>query len=125
MILNNKKGELTQMNPKYFKDKIFAELNASYEYIKLSIDALKIDSKWSESFKIMSDDRYKHAMELYKMFMQLYTKSKEHDAYMNSIRDAIIETFASQTQKIDGYKATYDLIVEDNGEVSNGQNSTE
>ena len=45
------------------------------------------------------------------MFMELYLDTKDHDAYMNSLRDAIIEMFATKTRIIDGYRATYDLII--------------
>jgi hypothetical protein len=99
------------MNPKYLKDKIFEELDLSYLYIKNAIDSVKVYSDWPEIFKAMSDSSYKHAIELYKMFMQLYKDSKEQDAYMNSVRDAIIDHLAAHTQKIENYKATYDLII--------------
>lgn len=98
------------MNPKYFKDRIFKELDDSYEYIKKSLDSTKIDLEWSNVFKLMSDDSYRHAVELYKMFMRLYAETKDQDNYMNSIRDVIIEQLSAMTQKIEGYKATYDLI---------------
>lgn len=99
------------MQSKYFKDKIIGELNASHDYMKKAIDSLKINPKWSYAFKVMSDDRYSHAEQLYKMFMELYLETDDQEAYLNSIRDAIIETFASKTRLIDGYKATYDLIT--------------
>lgn len=111
------------MNYKYLKDKVFGELDASYDYIKRSIDALKVCPEWSVIFKAMSDDRYRHAVELYKMFMHLYKETKEQDTYMNSIRDAIIENFASQTQKIESYKATYDLVT-NSEEMSDERNTT-
>ena len=98
------------MNPKYFKDKIPAELEASYEYIKKAIDSMKSHPDWSYTFKVMSDERYAHAEQMYKMFMELYLDSKDHETYLNSIRDVIIETFASKTLMIEGYRATYDLM---------------
>lgn len=100
------------MNPKYFKDKIYTELNESQEYIKKAIDLIKSHPDWSYVFKVMSDERYNHAGELYKMFLSIYIDSsfKDQETYLNSLRDAIIETFASKTRLIDGYKATYDLI---------------
>jgi len=99
------------MQPKNFKDKITSELDASCDYMKEAINYLKSYPKWSKNFNRMAEDRYQHAEELYKMFMELYIDTKDQDAYMNSIRDAIIETFATKTRYIDGYRATYDLIV--------------
>ena len=98
------------MNPKYFKDKIYLELNDSQDYIKKAIDSIKSHPKWSYTFKVMSDDRYIHAEQLYKMFLDLYLESNDQEAYLNSLRDAIVEMFASKTRTIDGYRATYDLI---------------
>jgi Fic family protein len=98
------------MNPKYFKDKIYTELNASCDYMKKAIDSMKSHPKWSYIFKVMSDERYAHAEQLYRMFMELYLDSNDQETYLNSIRDAIIETLTSQTRLIDGYRATYDLI---------------
>lgn len=112
------------MNVKYFKDRIFRELEDSYEYMKKSLDSIKINSEWSNIFKLMSDNSYKHAIELYKMFMGLYAETKDQDNYMNSIRDVIIEHLAMMTQKIDGYKATYDLLSISE-EMPNGRNITE
>lgn len=107
------------MNPKYFKDKIFMELDASNEYIKKALDLLKSNPKWSYAFKIMSDDRYSHAEQLYKIFMELYLESNDQETYLNSIRDSIIETFASKTRLIDGYRATYELVKETDDERDN------
>lgn len=99
------------MNPKYFKDKIYTELNESCEYMKKSIDSMKTYPKWSHAFKVMSDDRYAHAQQLYKMFMEFYLDSNDQETYLNSLRDAIVETLASQSRLIEGYRATYDLII--------------
>ena len=99
------------MNPKYFKDKIYTELNESCEYMKKSIDSMKTYPKWSYAFKVMSDERYAHAQQLYKMFMELYLDSNDQETYLNSLRDAIVETLASQSRLIEGYRATYDLII--------------
>ena len=98
------------MNPKYFKDKILVELNESCEYMKKAIDSMKSHPKWSSAFNVMSEERYAHAEQMYRMFMELYVASDDHETYLNSIRDAIVETFASKTRLIDGYRATYDLI---------------
>lgn len=99
------------MNPKYFKDKIYTELNESCEYMKKSIDSMKMHPKWSYAFKVMSDERYAHAQQLYKMFMEFYLDSNGQETYLNSLRDAIVETLASQSRLIEGYRATYDLII--------------
>lgn len=101
------------MNPKYFKDKIYTELEESCEYMKKAIDSLKTYPKWSYTFKVMSDERYAHVEQLYKMFMELYLDSKDQITYLNSIRDAIVEMLASKTRIIDGYRATYDLVTEE------------
>lgn len=98
------------MNPKYFKDKIYTELEASCDYMKKAIDSMKSHPKWSYTFKVMSDERYSHAEQLYRMFMELYLDSNDQETYLNSIRDAIVETLISETRIIDGYRATYDLI---------------
>ena len=99
------------MQSKNFKDRIATELDSSYEYIKESLNCMKSYPKWSNVLKDISDDKYEHAKQLYRMFMDLYMDTKDHDAYMNSLRDAIIEMFASKTRMIDGYRATYDLIM--------------
>lgn len=106
------------MNPKYFKDKIYVELNEAQEYMKKAIDSIKSYPKWSSIFKTMSDDRYEHAGMLYKMFLDLYLESEDQKIYLNSLRDTIVEMFASMTRKIEGYRATYDLIT-DNEETGN------
>lgn len=112
------------MNPKYFKDKIYTELNESCDYMKKSIDSIKSYPKWSYTLKVMSDERYAHAEQLYKMFMQLYLDSTDQETYLNSLRDAIIETFSVKTRLIDGYRATYDLIGYPKEEIENESNST-
>ena len=100
------------MNPKYFKDKIYIELNESHEYMKKSLDSIKSHPKWSVIFKMMSDERYNHAERLYKMFLELYLESTDQEIYLNSLRDIIVEMFASITRTIEGYKATYDILTE-------------
>lgn len=100
------------MNPKYFKDKIYVELNDSQEYMKKAIDSIKSHPKWSFTFKIMSDERYNHAENLYKMFLELYLESNDQETYLNSLRDAIVEMFATKTRSIEGYRATYDILGE-------------
>ena len=99
------------MRSKNFKDRIATELDLSYDFIKESLNCMKSYPKWSEVLKDISDDKYKHATQLYKMFMELYLDTKDQDAYMNSLRDAIVEMFASKVRKIDDYRITYDLIV--------------
>ena len=99
------------MQPKNFKDRISAELDSSYDFIKESLNCIKSYPRWSETLKNISDDKYQHATQLYKMFMDLYLDTKDHDAYINSLRDAIVEMFASKVRKIDDYRITYDLIV--------------
>lgn len=99
------------MQSKNFKDRITVELDSSYDYIKESLNCMKSYPKWSEVLKNISDDKYEHATKLYKMFMELYLDTLDHDAYINSLRDAIIEIFATKTRLIDGYRATYDLII--------------
>lgn len=98
------------MYPKYFRDKIYSELEASCSYLKKAMDSLKTHPEWGEKFKEMSDDRYKHALSLYAMFMDLYKESKDQDTYINSVRDNIIEGMASKSHILDGYKATYEVM---------------
>lgn len=100
------------MNPKYFKDKIYTELKESCDYMKKAIDSMKSHPKWSYAFKVMSDERYAHAEQLYKMFMEFYLESNDQETYLNSIRDAIVEMLATNTRLIEGYRATYDLLTE-------------
>ena len=104
------------MNPKYFKDTIYTELNASLDYMKKAIDSIKSHPKWSFTFKIMSDERYDHAENLYKMFLEFYLDFEGQETYLNSLRDAIVEMFAKQTGLIDGYKATYEVLEETGNE---------
>lgn len=99
------------MQSKNFKDRIATELESSYDFIKESLNCMKSYPKWSSILKEISDNKYEHATILYKMFMELYLDTKDHDAYMNSLRDTIIEMFATKTRNIDGYRATYDLII--------------
>ena len=112
------------MNPKYFKDKIYTELLESCEYMKKAIDSVKLHPKWSYTFKIMSDERYAHAEQLYRMFMELYLESTDQETYLNSLRDTIVETLATKTRLIEGYRATYDLIVNPAEETQDESNST-
>ena len=99
------------MKPKYFKDKIYTELKESCDYMKKAIDSMKSHPKWSYAFKVMSDERYQHAEQLYKMFIELYVESTDQETYLNSLRDTIVETLATQTRLIEGYRVTYDLIA--------------
>lgn len=99
------------MYPKYFRDKIAEELNASCDYLKKALDFSKEHVEWAKKFYSMSDDRYKHAIALYAMFIQLYKDSKETDTYMNSIRDGIIGNFNSYSNKVESYKMTYNLLI--------------
>lgn len=107
------------MNPKYFKDKIFVELNESQEYMKKAIDSIKSHPKWSYAFRVMSDERYSHAEQLYKMFLEIYVTSDDQQAYLNSLRDAIVEMLSSKTRSIEGFRATYDILAE-HGEEETG-----
>lgn len=110
MNSNKKKGK-NHMNPKNFKDEILRELDHSLDYAKRSIDSMKSHPKWSYAFKVISDDCYSHAEQLYKMFMELCLESsKDQENYMKSIRDPLIESFASKTSLIEGYRVTYDMI---------------
>ena len=99
------------MYPKYFRDKISNELEATCTYLKKALDAVKCHPEWSEKFKQMSDDRYKLALSLYGMFMELYKESKEQDTYINSVRDGIIDNITAQSQKIESYKMSYNLML--------------
>ena len=113
------------MQPKNFKDKISGELDASCEYIKEAINSIKSYPKWSNRFRVMSDDRHEHAEQLCKMFMELYVNTKDQDAYMNSLRDAIVESFATKTRLIDSYRATYDLIIGSSEPLPNEETQNE
>lgn len=98
------------MYPKYFKDKIYGELEASCSYLKKAMDSLKTHPEWGEKFKSMADDRYKHALSLYAMFMEYYKQSEDQDTYINSIRDNIIEIIATQSRMLESYRATYEVM---------------
>ena len=109
------------MNPKYFKDKIYVELNEALEYMKKSIDSMKSYPKWSYTFKVMSDDRYSHAEQLCKMFLELYLISNDQETYLNSLRDAIVEMFAEKTLLIESYRATYDIFAKTSEEETGNE----
>lgn len=109
------------MNPKYFKDKIYVELNEALEYMKRSIDSVKSYPKWSYTFKVMSDDRYSHAEQLYKMFLELYLISNDQETYLNSLRNTIVEMFAEKTMLIEGYRATYDIFAKTSEEETGNE----
>lgn len=113
------------MNPKYFKDKIYVELNESCEYMKKAIDTYKSHPKWSYTFKVMSDERYAHAEQLYKMFMDLYLESTDHQTYLNSLRDIIVETLTTKTNLIESYRVTYEMIADSEEETQNGSDNTD
>ena len=109
------------MNPKYFKDKIYTELNEAQEYMKKAIDSIKSHPKWSYIFKVMSDDMYSHAEQMYKMFLDLYLESNDQETYLNSLRDVIVEMFADKTRFIEGFRATYDILTEHGGEETGNE----
>ena len=99
------------MNPKYFKDQICEELEGASCYLQKAIDTMKSHPEWSGKFKSMSEAEQNHATELYKMFMGLYAESQGKDAYMTSMRDAIMECFSKQMRKIEDYRTTYDMMM--------------
>ena len=115
------------IQPKWFKDKILGELDASYNYMKKAIDVAKHHPDWAYAFKVMSDDRYDHSEKLYKMFIDYYREDhpEQNESYMNSIRDVIIETLTDKTRLIDGYKVTYDLLIGSEEEIQNESDSTD
>ena len=57
------------MQSKNFKDRIIVELDSSYDFIKESLNCMKSYPKRSEVLKNISDDKYEHATQLYKIFM--------------------------------------------------------
>ena len=98
------------MNPKYFRDQICEELEGACNYLKKAIDTIAANPVWSEHFKKMSEMEQEHATTLYKMFMEMYTKSQGKDTYMTTMRDSIMECFSLRMRKIEDYKTTYDMM---------------
>ena len=99
------------MHPKYFKDQICEELEGASCYLKKAIDMMKSHPEWADKFKTMSEAEQHHATELYKMFMELYAESQGKDAYMTTMRDSIMDCFSQQMRKIEDYKTTYDMMM--------------
>ena len=96
---------------KYFKDQICDELKGATCYLKKAIDWYETRPEWSETFFDMAKAEEKHATELYKMFMQLYSESQGSDMYMIQARDLIMECFSTEMRKIEDCKATYSIMV--------------
>ena len=107
------------MYPKTIKDEIFKELNNSCEYLKKAIDCIKLNTEWAKKFKAISDDKYKAALSLYGIFLEMYINSKESETYLNSLRDSIIDYITTLSQKIKSYKDTYDLLINSDRSVKN------
>ena len=105
--------DLTDVNTAfdYLKNKIILELDESIDYIKKAIDLVGSRDDWADKFRIMSENKQKEALELYTMFTQLYSENKKKDAYITSIRDAVMDIFSDKMTKVENYKVTYNLIV--------------
>ena len=113
------------MTPRYFKEQICDELEGSCNYLKRAIDCMKKHPQWSKTFKRMSEMEQDHATALYKMFMEMYTEAEKKDAWMEQMRDGIMECFASNMRRIEDLKATYSLMenAENKSTVSAPTNS--
>lgn len=98
------------MTPRYFKEQICDELEGSCDYLKRAIDCVKRHPDWSKTFMHMAEMEQDHATTLYKMFMEMYTEAEKKDAWMEQIRDGIMECFAIKMRKIEDLKATYGLM---------------
>ena len=96
---------------KYFKDQICDELKGAVCYLKKAIDYVKTRPEWAEKFYTMAEAEEKHATELYKMFMQMYSESPETNSYMEQMRDMIMDCFSTEMRKIEDCKATYSIMV--------------
>ena len=101
------------MNAKYFKEQICEELDGASQYLKKAIDCFKSHPEWSKKFWDMSEAEQKHAANLYKMFMELYSESEGRDPYMSSMRDGIMECFSNNMRKIEDLKASYGIMMKD------------
>lgn len=99
------------MHHNYLKNKITLALDESIDYIKKAIDLVGSRDDWAEKFRIMSENKQKEALELYTMFTQLYSENKKKDAYITSIRDAVMDIFSDKMTKVENYKVTYNLMV--------------
>lgn len=97
---------------KYFKDQICDELKGAVCYLKKAIDWIKTRPEWAEKFYTMAEAEEKHATELYKMFMQMYSESQGTDTYMTQMRDMIMDCFSTEMRKIEDCKATYSIMLE-------------
>lgn len=96
---------------KYFKDQICDELKGAVCYLKKAIDWIKIRPDWAEKFYTMAEAEEKHATELYKMFMQMYSESQGIDSYMSQMRDIIMDCFSTEMRKIEDCKSTYSIMT--------------
>lgn len=98
------------MNANYFKDEICEELDGASDYMRKAIDCFKMHPEWSSTFVAMSEQEQKHAANLYKMFMELYSESEGKDPHMSSMRERIMECFSNSMRKIEDLKASYGII---------------
>lgn len=96
---------------KYFKEQICDELKGACDYLKKAIVWQKTRSEWAKTFYEMAEAEEKHATNLYKMFMQLYSENQGVDSYMTQIRDMIMDCFSTEMRKIEDCKAAYMIMV--------------
>lgn len=112
------------MQPRYFKDQMYIEFEASVGYLKNAIDYIVSNPKWSMIFKQMSEARLRDANNLYKMFIEFYVESENKDAYLSSLRDAIMDVYSKENKKIDDLLAIYKMIADNQEGVSYGRSET-
>ena len=107
------------MHYKYFKDQIYFELTDAGKYLKKAVDIYNVNPEWSKKFKQISESRQRTATELYQMFIKYCSESKRHDAYVTSIRDAIMSSFSDNMRKLEDYETVYNIMLcqENNKEV--------
>lgn len=101
------------MNPRYFKEQICDELEGAVDYLKKALDTFAAHPEWAEQFRDMADMEQEHATTLYKMFMELYTEEMPKAAWMESMRDGIMDCFSKYMRKIENCKATYSMMMQE------------
>lgn len=112
------------MQSRYFKDQMYIEFEASIGYLKNAIDHVITNPRWSIIFKEMSEARLRDANNLYRMFMELYVESENKDAYLASLRDAIMDVYSKENKKVDDLLAIYKIVTNNQEEVSHGRSET-
>lgn len=93
------------MNAEYLKDQICDELRGAKDYAKRAIEIKAMAPSWSSVLIKMSATEHDHAINLFKMFKEYYSKisdvfSVEVPEYLRKIDEEINEMYEKYSMKI-------------------------